>query len=61
MEDINPSVKVHSQNRVATNKVQNKVKGHNQNSKKVPQNYVWIRSGTRNKHFANECLAIKLK
>ena len=60
-EDINPSVKVHSQNTVDMNKVQNKDNATVKIPKKFLKNYMSIRCGTRIVHFGNECFAIKLK
>ena len=62
VEDIKPT-KVHSQNRVSPSRP-NKRNGEfkqDKRTKKVPNNYVCIRCGTKAKHFASDCFAKMLK
>ena len=62
VEDIHPSVKVHSQNKIDKYRVQSSSKIDSESTKKTPpNNYVCLRCGSRNKHYVSNCFAIKLK
>ena len=55
VEDINPSANV---NKIDKNRVQVKYKTVSENGKNISKNCQCIHCGTKNKHFASDCIAL---